>query len=320
MKKQTLRSAAGILLSALLVTSCSLEEFDLDDKVPEGKEENWTIKDKNSGTLEVTEKYAQEAGLYYVDDNPEGIHSVEFLPTGIYIITRKESGYPTESIESQSAQTKTVTVNTPKGPMRVPILTGKKAETRSEKGVYYQTQTGTYEYEGGIYRIYLSTNERWTIEDGKLIMSSNGRTYTVRPAAPIYEGALTARLCHTWKIEKELIKVYDSNNRLIGTYKLNDNEVEDSYVAFSRYGTFLDYDYDQGFYADAGTWNWIDQHEQRLRHRFDSDGEAFETTVYFAGNHLYMTQEADDIYDSDYFYDDYGYKALVLVCFSVVGN
>lgn len=319
MKKQTLRSAAGILPSALLVTSCSLEEFNYEDKVPEGKEENWTIANKNSGTLEVEEKYEKEAGLYYVDENPEGVHSIEFLPTGTYIITYMKSGYPTESTESQSAQTKTFTVNTPKGPMRVPILTGKKAETRSESGVYYQTQTGTYEHEGGVYRIYLPTNMSWTIENGKLIMSSDGRTYTVRLADQIYTGALSARLCHTWKIEKELIKVYDPNNRLIGTYQLNDNEIGDSYVAFSRYGTFLDYGYDQEYYAEAGTWNWIDQSEQRLRHRFDSDGEAFETTVYFAGNHLYMTQEADDIYDSDYFYDDYGYKALVLVCFSVVG-
>ncbi len=320
MKKQTWRSAAGILLSALLVTSCSLEEFDLEDKVPEGKEENLTIADKNSGTLNINEKYAQAACLYNVEDNPEGILSVEFLPTGTYVITRKESNYPTTSIESPAAQTKTVTVNTPKGPMRVPILTGKKAETRSENGGYYYTQTGTYVYTEGTYR---PTNESWSIENGKLIMSSNGRVYTVSPAKPIATGALTERLCHTWKIERELIKVYDMNNLLIGTYKLSDTDIEESYVAFSRYGTFLDYGYDHEdgeFYADAGTWTWIDQHEQRLRHMFYSDGEAFETTVYFANNHLYMTQEADDIYDSDYFYDDYGCKALVLVCFSAVGN
>lgn len=293
-------------LLAIFLFSCTV-----DDLI--GEKERYQILNKNSGTLVVHENYVDEACCYEVGENDLSIGTIEFLPDGNYVVkyfSEREDNYNYYRSIRLNVSGKTVDV---------PISLSKteNAETRAYENLSTLAETGTYTYENGR---YVLLDKNWWVENGVLHLDYYGNeSVTLTKSEKVEANAITSRLCHRWKLEQVLLKLY-KDDKLCFSYQLPQSEMEEycvSDVVFTQYGTFLRYD--EAYRAGTGKWHWTNRTEQELYYKFDYPiiGENG-LTVYFSGNHFYMTEEIEALNESDD--DDEVLKAVCLYKMSVVGN
>lgn len=295
------------------MASCSVD--DLTDGILNGKEEHYQILNKCSGTLNVYEKYAAEVCRYEVNANQQAIESIEFMPDGQYVISKAYSNnnpYYTPKKELHldvAGQT-----------VAIPISMGKETTTRYGDYIEILTETGTYTYENDT---YILKDHGFRVEDGVLFLNEYGESVAVRKSEKLPTNTLTSRLCHRWKLEEVLLKLY-KDGKLVFSYQLPKSEMEEecvSDIVFTQYGTFLRYD--EKYRAGTGKWNWTNITEQELRYVFNPPlyGEN-NLTAYFAGNNFYMTEELEAFNEEDDEEDDEGatLKAVCLYKMSVKGS
>lgn len=297
MKKETFIYALICLCASYLLQSCDIE--DISKSLTEGIEEEYVILDKNKGMLQVYEPYKDEAALFQIEDNPEGVKCIEFSADGSYHITFGE--------EYLSYNVRKLTIEVDGNYVNVPM----QAITR---GDYYGIKTtGTYTYENGSYKLMEGYN--WQIENGMLIVTedSESRSYraTKVPQDETTQDALSQRLCHTWELSRVLLKLYNMNTgKLVMTYHLTEEEIRENCIdtfVFSASKKF--YRYKEGVNNGNGNWSWKILSEQTLRYEFkyfslDNPIPVYgsnDLIAYFANNSLYLTESCENLneYDED---------------------
>lgn len=327
MKRQQLNPLlVGMLaMAGWLCQACDVEN--LSESLTEGTVEEYVIADKNSGTLQVNEKYEAYAAMFDIAENPYQIKTIEFMADGTYYITF-DTQAPTQTEPYEDYYVKCQVEGRQ---LRVPLRTG---HNTTRLRIYDLPSTGTYTYENGRYKL---SNLQWEMYGQSLLVEVDGQieTYTAIPRTPKTADALTRRLCHTWKLSDVLLKLYrmdNSKKSLITTYHMTEEEVRDNCIdtfVFSKYGSF--YRYKDGKENGIGLWNWSDVPEQQLRYQFTYFSEYDNTpvvgsndlTVYFSGNRLYLTEWCEALDENDWGDDEKEHinlKALLLYRLEVKGN
>lgn len=313
----------GLLASGLaLVTSCEID--DATSLLTGGQEEKYVIQDKNSGTLSVKEDYKDYVALFeFQDECPDGVESIEFTADGTYHISF-DSDVDERDYNASRSSDFSVEVEGQK------VVVPMRAVTRSD---YPRLRsTGTYTRKDGKY--VLMGDYNWEMsDDGTLVITENGSTrrYHATPVARPSISALTDRLCHTWLLQRVLLKLYN-DNKLVMTYHLTDEEVREYCVdtfVFTTFGKFKRYA--KGENNGNGDWEWKVESDQSLTYwfRYFSDSNPMpvigtnDLTVYFSNNHLYLTEWCPMLDDND-MKDMKGnplhFKALLLYQLDVKGN
>lgn len=260
-----------LMAAATLLTSCSM------DDMFEGKEENITIMDKNSGTLQVSEPYANEAcrfesarGEVNLGNAIYAFRAIEFLASGVCLVECGDSFTTTYGVESD-----------------------------------------------GTYRFVLKDGAEGTVKDGVLTVTDysypedDSQRY---PRAALNKvempdaSDITRRLCHTWELKQGIVKMYNGD-KLVMTSRLEEYELYDSesLITFSPVGTFLSsYQMEDGI-SGVGTWSWTNEGQQQVTYSkmsYDYE-ENTNATLYFSGNNLYVEKEEMEMdYDDEYADED----------------
>ena len=320
MRKATFLSMVALLSSAFLCFSCDID--DLSKSLTDGAEENYVIANKNKGTLNVRETHKAEAAFFDVEENPYGVENLEFCADGTYHITfNLDNSY---MVQAPAQQQLTVDVDGTK--MQVPM----RALTRSNYGNL--RSTGTYTYSDGEY--VLMGDYNWKMQNGRLVITEDGETYSYKatrvPDSEAAQDALTQRLCHTWILNRVLLKLYNMDtNKLVFTYHLTEDQVRENCIdtfVFSASKKF--YRYKEGVNNGNGRWEWKVKSEQTLHYAFeylsfDNPVRVYgenDLTVYFADNRLYLTEACEALNEVEGNDKNIRLKALLLYQLDVKGN
>ena len=329
------RQGVCLCVLALCVQACNLKT----DDILEGTTESYTIKNPNYGEISGIVENEEAIACYKIESNPFGIDMLEFTGDGTFHITYS-SGTPlmaptrADDLQDESGIDVAVDGRT----VHVPLRAGAKT-----RGDTKRTYTGTYTYKNGRYEWKLTSYQYFYIagEEKVYIHDEQGGedwSYRVTKVTPVTLDALTQRLCHKWKLNRVVLKLYNMNSKdeggkgkLVFTYHLSEKELLQYCVEtflFSRYGNFYRYLHD-GSNNGNGIWNWKVQSEQALHYRFtelDYYGHQSlvgenDLTVYFSNNYLYLTEESSGL--NEYEEDDDGnmvaLKAVLLYELEVKG-
>ena len=296
MKKEKFFFCIALILGGFAICSCSVD--DLQEQITGGTQEDVVIAEKCKGTLEVKESHQLEAALFNIESNPYGVESIEFAANGAYHITFGLNN------TDEELPARIISVDVDGQQVNVPM----RALTRSNRGL---RSTGTYTYENGR---YVLMDYGWQMDGDRLIIVEDGITRSYQATrvtrSETAQDALSKRLCHTWTLNRVLMKLYNAEtNGLVMTYHLTDEEVKeyciDTFV-FSEFSINPHdatkgrrfYRYKDGMNNGNGRWNWKSQSEQTLSYAFEY--LSFESpepvkgsndlTVYFADNRLYITE------------------------------
>lgn len=302
--KVVLKSVVCLLAALMLTTSCSVD--DLLGEAFGGQKETWTITNKNKGTLSAEEEYAAYACRFEAKGQ-SNVESIEFLPDGTCLITFADA-------EGSKAAAKS--------PMKRRSLTRSYydgEEFDEEELLRGKVKMCRYSYDNGLYHIindlysdYNDPNDakydfaNWRVQGNTLTIYYNSgvqETVALDKVETETPDELTTRLCRTWELQQVIVKLYNGDKLLasecMDQYDMEQDCVSD--IVFSLNGTFLRHD--EGQVDGVGTWRWTNLTEQELTYAFNPPYVGTNaTTIYFADDYLYLTEEIDF---SDPKYSDY---------------
>jgi len=281
---------------AATLNSCDIEN--LTQSLTEGTAENYNIVNKASGTLNVADN-ADIMASYVINGCPLAA-MIEFLPDGHYRIVSPASG------ERYDAPRRTMRVRVDNLDVSIPMQAYEPAGTRAY-GDNYSKNSGTYTYDREKDEFVL-TDLQWVIASDMLVIKDGTsiETYSCMKEPKVTESDLTKRLCHSWKLDEVLLKLYNTTSgkdKLVFTYRLSEEDRQDYciyQIDFTNTGHFHRYLYNDQNNGN-GDWKWNNIQLQSLHYdfryySFDNPIEmsgSNDLTAYFADNFFYMTEDVE---------------------------
>ncbi len=294
--KQLLHVVASTALTlglAVTLNSCDIEN--LTQSLTEGTTENYTISNMASGTLNVNDN-ADIMASYELKDCPYA-QLIEFLPDGHYRILSHD--YVNSGVRQRVMRMQVDNME-----VSIPMPAYESTATRLDN---YPKNSGTYTYDREKDEFVLS-DINWVVAADLLVVKEGTsiETYTCTKEPKVTDEELTRRLCHSWKLDEVLMKLYNMNSgkaKLVYTYRLSEEDRRDYCVYqidFTNTGHFHRYLYNDENNGN-GDWRWNNIMQQNLHYdfrylSFDNPqpvGGSNDPTVYFADNYFYMTEEVE---------------------------